>query len=172
MPLAYHTEGLDDEVLAAFGIERGAASPTCRAGTQISRAIKSHEGEVTIAVVGKYTGLKDAYKSLVEALAPRRHRQHRQGQPRMDRVARPSRTATAATRLEWVDGILVPGGFGKRGSEGMIRAAGFAREHQVPFFGICFGMQLAVIEAARNLPASSEAQLDRVRPDARSRWSA
>ena len=77
-----------------------------------------------------------------------------------------------APRLEGVNGILVPGGFGQRGAEGKILAARFARERKVPYFGICFGMQMAVIEAARSLAGIAEAQLDRVRPDATSRWSA
>jgi len=149
VPAAYHAEGLDDEVLAAFGIT-DAPSPDLTRWQEISRAIKEHEGEVTIAVVGKYTGLKDAYKSLVEAL-------HHGGIANTVKVnlewieADTLETGDAFPRLEWVDGILVPGGFGKRGSEGMITAAGFAREHNVPFFGICFGMQLAMVEAARNL---------------------
>ena len=93
VPLAYHAEGLDDEVLAAFGIT-DAPSPTSTRWDQITRAISNHEGEVTIAVVGKYTGLKDAYKSLVEALAPRRHRQHGQGQARVDRGRHAREAAT------------------------------------------------------------------------------
>ena len=84
VPLAYHAEGLDDEVLAAFGIA-DAPEPDLTRWLAIDQAVRGLEGEVTIAVVGKYTGLKDAYKSLIEALAPRRHRQYRQGQPRMDR---------------------------------------------------------------------------------------
>jgi CTP synthase len=155
VPLAYHTEGLDAEVLAAFGMSES-REPDLSQWTAISRAIKGHEGEVTIAVVGKYTGLKDAYKSLVEALA-------HGGIANTVKVnlewveADTLENGAAANALEWADGILVPGGFGKRGTEGMIRAVGFAREHRVPFFGICFGMQLAVIEASRSLLGLSEA---------------
>ena len=149
VPVAYHAEGLDDEVLAAFGID-DAPMPELARWQQISHAIKHHEGEVTIAIVGKYTGLKDAYKSLVEAL-------HHGGIANTIKVnlewieAETLENGSVQSRLDWVDGILVPGGFGKRGSEGMIAAAGFAREHKVPFLGICFGMQLAMVEAARNV---------------------
>jgi CTP synthase len=155
VPLAYHAEGLDAEVLAAFGISE-AREPDLSQWTAISRAIKGHEGEVTIAVVGKYTGLKDAYKSLAEALA-------HGGIANTVKVnlewveADTLENGAAANALDWADGILVPGGFGKRGTEGMIRAVGFAREHRVPFFGICFGMQLAVIEATRSLLGLGEA---------------
>jgi CTP synthase len=149
VPLAYHREGLDREVLAAFGIE-GAPAPRLEKWENISRTIANPEGSVTIAVVGKYTGLKDAYKSLIEALVH-------------GGIAN-----KVAVKLEWIEsevfehqdpapylegvhGILVPGGFGERGSEGKILAAKFARERGVPYFGICFGMQMACIEAARNL---------------------
>jgi CTP synthase len=155
VPVAYHTEGLDDEVLAAFGIE-GAPAPDLTRWDQIARAIEKHEGEVTIAIVGKYTGLKDAYKSLVEAL-------HHGGIANTVKVnlewieADSLENENPMPRLDWVDGVLVPGGFGQRGSEGMIAAAGFARERKVPFFGICFGMQLAMVEAARNLAGIEKA---------------
>jgi CTP synthase len=148
VPLAYHAEGLDDEVLAAFGID--APQPDLTRWEDINRTIARHEGEVTIAIVGKYTALKDAYKSLVEAL---RHG----GIANTVKVnlewieADTLENGSVAPRLELVDGILVPGGFGERGAQGMINAAGFAREHRVPFFGICFGMQLAVVEATRSL---------------------
>ncbi len=149
VPVAYHGEGLDDEVLAAFDIT-DAPQPDLDRWSDISRTIRNHEGEVNIAVVGKYTGLKDAYKSLVEAL-------NHGGIANTVKVnlewieADTLEEGNPAPRLEWVDGILVPGGFGQRGSEGMITAAGFAREHRVPFLGICFGMQLAIVEATRNL---------------------
>ena len=149
VPAAYHAEGLDDEVLAAFGI-KDAPAPNLARWDQITRTITGYDGEVTIAIVGKYTGLKDAYKSLVESL-------HHGGIANTVKVnlewieADTLEEGSPAQKLDWVDGILVPGGFGQRGSEGMITAAGFAREHRVPFFGICFGMQLAVIEASRHL---------------------
>ena len=169
VPIAYHTEGLDDEVLAAFGVSE-APRPDLTRWEQITRAIRKHEGEVTIAVVGKYTGLKDAYKSLVEAL-------HHGGIANTVKVnlewieSETLENGNPFQRLEWVDGILVPGGFGKRGSEGMITAAGFAREHKVPFLGICFGMQLAMVEAVRNVIGLERAvRASSGRPP--SRWSA
>ena len=105
---------------------------------------------MTIAIVGKYTGMKDAYKSLIEALS------HggiaNKVKVNLDWIeSEVFENEDPAPFLEHVDGILVPGGFGQRGAEGKIRAAQFARERQVPYFGICFGMQMAVIEAARNL---------------------
>jgi CTP synthase len=155
VPAAYHAEGLDDEVLAAFGI-KDAPAPNLARWDQITGAISGYDGEVTIAIVGKYTGLKDAYKSLVESL-------HHGGIANTVKVnlewieADTLEEGSPAQKLDWVDGILVPGGFGQRGSEGMIAAAGFAREHRVPFFGICFGMQLAVVEATRHLAGLEKA---------------
>ena len=149
VPLAYHREGLDDEVLAAFGIT-GAPRPDLSRWENISHNIASPEGEVTIAIVGKYTGLKDAYKSLIEALV------HggiaNRVKVKLDWIeSEIFEREDAAPYLDGVNGILVPGGFGERGSEGKILAAKFARERKVPYFGICFGMQMATLEAARNL---------------------
>ena len=151
VPLDYHQQGLDQEVLDAFGIE-DAPEPDLSAWNQISDRVTSPDGEITIAVVGKYTVLKDAYKSLIEALAhggvANNVKVH------LDWVESETfegEDGAAAVRLEGVHGILVPGGFGERGAEGKIRAVQFAREHNVPYFGICFGMQMAVIEAARNV---------------------
>jgi CTP synthase len=149
VPLAYHREGLDDEVLAAFGIT-GAPRPDLTRWDNISRNIASPEGEVTIAIVGKYTGLKDAYKSLIEALV------HggiaNRVKVKLDWIeSEIFEREDPAPYLDGVHGILVPGGFGERGSEGKILAAKFARERNVPYFGICFGMQMATLEAARNL---------------------
>ncbi|MGI9523456.1 MAG: CTP synthase [Hyphomicrobiaceae bacterium] len=149
VPLAYHAERLDAEVLEAFAIT-DAPVPELSRWTEISNAIASPEGEVTIAIVGKYTGLKDAYKSLNEALvhgglANRINVKTTWIESEIFEREDP------ATHLAGVDGILVPGGFGERGAEGKILAAKFARERSVPFFGICFGMQMACIEAARNL---------------------
>jgi CTP synthase len=149
VPLSYHAEGLDTEVLDAFGIT-GAKPPNIARWQGISRRVHNPEGEVTIAVVGKYTGMKDAYKSLIEALT------HggiaNQVKVHLDWIeSEVFENEDPAPFLEHVNGILVPGGFGQRGAEGKIRAAGFARERKVPFFGICFGMQMAVIEAARSL---------------------
>jgi CTP synthase len=155
VPEAYHLAGLDREVLAAFGIEpRG--EPDLARWRLINERIRNPEGDVTIAIVGKYTGMKDAYKSLIEALS-------HGGIANKVRVnldwieSEVFERGDPAPFLEHVDGILVPGGFGQRGTEGKIRAAQFARERQVPYFGICFGMQMAVIEAARNLCGIDEA---------------
>jgi CTP synthase len=149
VPRAYHAAGLDREVLAAFGIEP-APKPDMSRWNAVMERIRNPEGEVTIAVVGKYTGLKDAYKSLNEALA-------HGGLANRVRVnldwieSEIFESADPAAHLGHVNGILVPGGFGQRGTEGKILAARFARERKVPYFGICFGMQMAVIEAARSL---------------------
>ncbi len=149
VPEAYHREGLDSEVLAAFGMDPGEA-PDLSRWHRISERVSNPEGEVNIAVVGKYTELLDAYKSLNEALVHggienkvKVHLQWIESEifEKEDPVP----------FLEGVNGILVPGGFGHRGSEGKIAAAHFARTRDVPYFGICFGMQMAVIEAARNL---------------------
>ena len=155
VPEAYHAAGLDAEVLAAFGIENTPA-PDLSTWRLINERIHSPEGNVTIAIVGKYTGMKDAYKSLIEALS-------HGGIANKVRVNLDWIESEVFERedpvpfLEHVDGILVPGGFGHRGAEGKIRAVQFAREHHVPYFGICFGMQMAVVEAARNLCGIAEA---------------
>jgi CTP synthase len=155
VPEAYHAAGLDREVLAAFGIEPK-GEPDLARWRLINERIRNPEGAVTIAVVGKYTGLKDAYKSLIEALS-------HGGIANKVRVnldwieSEVFEREDPAPFLEHVNGILVPGGFGQRGAEGKILAAQFARERQVPYFGICFGMQMAVVEAARNLCGIEEA---------------
>jgi CTP synthase len=155
VPLAYHREGLDREVLAAFGIT-GAPKPDLGRWESISKRIAQPEGEVTIAIVGKYTGLKDAYKSLNEALV-------HGGIANRVKVnlewfeSEIFEREDPAPYLEGVNGILVPGGFGERGSEGKMLAAKFARERGVPYFGICFGMQMACLEAARNLAGIRDA---------------
>ena len=155
VPEAYHAEGLDTEVLAAFGVEP-ARAPELERWRRINERIRNPEGDVTIAVVGKYTGMKDAYKSLFEALS------HggiaNKVKVNVDWIeSEVFENEDPAPFLEHVHGILVPGGFGQRGAEGKIRAAQFARERSVPYFGICFGMQMAVIEAARNLAGIEEA---------------
>lgn len=148
-PLAYHKEGLDQAVLDAFQISP-APKPDLDRWEDVADRIYNPEGQVNVAIVGKYTQLEDAYKSLAEALT-------HGGMANRVRV-----------NVEWVDAeiferedvgphlqgfhaILVPGGFGERGTEGKIKAATFAREHKIPYFGICLGMQMAVIEAARNM---------------------
>jgi CTP synthase len=149
VPHAYHAAGLDKEVLAAFGIEP-APKPDMGRWNAVMERLSNPEGEVTIAIVGKYTGLKDAYKSLTEALShggmANRVKVH------LDWIeSEIFETSDPAPYLEHVHGILVPGGFGQRGAEGKILAARFARERKLPYFGICFGMQMAVIEAVRSL---------------------
>ena len=149
VPLSYHAEGLDREVLRHFRLPFE-AEPDLTRWHGIVDTLRTPEGEVTIAVVGKYTNLLDSYKSLAEALA------HggiaSRVKVKLDWVdSEVFETPGAIHRLEGVHGILVPGGFGERGTQGKIEAVRFARERRVPFFGICFGMQMAVIEAARNL---------------------
>jgi CTP synthase len=155
VPEAYSAQGLAAEVLAAFGIEPQQPADLER-WRLINERIRNPEGDVTIAVVGKYTGMKDAYKSLIEALS------HggiaNKVKVNLDWIeSEVFENEDPAPFLEHVNGILVPGGFGQRGAEGKIRAAQFARERQVPYFGICFGMQMACIEAARNLCGLTEA---------------
>src|SRR5437763_2115182 len=149
VPEAYSAEGFDTEVLAAFGLDPG-KRPDLARWQLINERIRNPEGQVTIAIVGKYTGMKDAYKSLTEALS------HggiaNKVKVNLDWIeSEVFEKEDPAPFLEHVNGILVPGGFGQRGAEGKIRAAQFARERHVPYFGICFGMQMAVVEAARNL---------------------
>jgi CTP synthase len=155
VPRAYHAAGLDAQVLAAFGIEP-APKPDMSRWNAVTQRINNPEGEVTIAVVGKYTEMKDAYKSLIEALA------HgglaNRVKVNLDWIeSEVFESDDPAAHLEHVHGILVPGGFGQRGAEGKILAARFARERGVPYFGICFGMQMAVIEAARALAGVEKA---------------
>ena len=149
VPEAYHAAGLDREVLEAFGFEPKTPLDLSR-WHLINERVRNPEGDVTIAIVGKYTGMKDAYKSLIEALS------HggiaNKVKVKLDWIeSEVFENEDPTPFLENVNGILVPGGFGQRGAEGKIRAAQFARERNVPYFGICFGMQMAVVEAARNL---------------------
>ena len=149
VPNSYHAEGMDREVLRHFGLPH-AQEPDLSRWQDIVATVRAPEGEVRIAIVGKYTNLLDSYKSLNEALA------HggiaNRVKVRIDWMdSQIFEQPDAVQRLEGVQGILVPGGFGERGTEGKIAAVRFARERRVPFFGICFGMLMAVIEAARNL---------------------
>jgi len=160
VPYAYHKEGLDEEVLAAFGVDTDKEGFDKKLDLErwhkISRRINTPDGEVNIAIVGKYTGLLDAYKSLNEALV----------HGGIANRVKVNTTWIDASDLEnedlaqimgEADGILVPGGFGKRGSEGKIAAVEFARTRNIPYFGICLGMQMAIVEAARNLAGISGA---------------
>ena len=157
VPLQYHSEGLDDEVLKAFRID-DAPPPDLSRWDDIMDRLDHYEGEVNIGVVGKYVGLPDAYKSLNEALVhggiANRAKVHIRW---LDAELFEHPGADLAAELEPLHGILVPGGFGERGSEGKIASVQFARERNVPFFGICLGMQMACIEAARNQAGIEEA---------------
>ncbi|TCH97047.1 CTP synthase [Roseococcus sp. SYP-B2431] len=151
VPSSYHREGLDREVLRHFNLSIY-GDPNMGRWDGIMERIASPEGEVTIAVVGKYTGLLDAYKSLNEALAHGGIAHNmRVKLDWVDSEIFEKEEGEVVRRLDGVHGILVPGGFGERGTAGKIEAVKFARERKIPFFGICFGMQMAVIEASRNL---------------------
>jgi CTP synthase len=149
VPISYHEAGMDREVLRHFELPYD-SEPDLTRWHRIVEVVRAPEGEVRIAVVGKYTNLLDSYKSLSEALA------HggiaNKVKVQLDWIdAQVFEAPDSVQQLDGVHGILVPGGFGERGTAGKIAAVRFAREHKVPFFGICFGMQMAVIEAARNL---------------------
>ncbi len=149
VPISYHEEGFDDQVLHYFGLPVKGDLDLSR-WTTIAERVRKPQGEVTIAVVGKYISLLDSYKSLAEALTHGGIANN--VKVKLDWIdSEIFETDGAVQRLEHCHGILVPGGFGLRGTEGKIRAAKFARERKVPYFGICFGMQMAVIEAARNM---------------------
>ncbi|MEM8825783.1 MAG: CTP synthase, partial [Pseudomonadota bacterium] len=148
VPLTYHAEGLDAEVLRAFGIDTGTA-PDLTRWHDISERIDQPEGEVTVGIVGKYTGLQDAYKSLQEALVHGGFANRVRVNIRWLDSEIFEGDAPDMDQLEPLHAILVPGGFGSRGSEGKIAAIRFARERKIPFFGICLGMQLACVEGAR-----------------------
>ncbi|MEO1196402.1 MAG: CTP synthase [Pseudomonadota bacterium] len=154
-PMAYHAEGLDQAVLDAFGI-KPAPKPKLARWEDVMDRLDNAEGEVRVAIVGKYTQLEDAYKSIAEALT-------HGGMANRTRVkaewidAEIFDKKDAAPHLEGFHAILVPGGFGERGTEGKIKAAEFARTRGIPYLGICLGMQMAVIEAARNLAGIKDA---------------
>ncbi|MBA3878284.1 MAG: CTP synthetase [Sphingobium sp.] len=157
VPLQYHAEGLDHAVLNAFMIDAGGA-PDLSRWSDIMERLGNPEGEVTVGVVGKYVGLPDAYKSLNEALVhggiANRVKVNIQW---IDAELFEAPDSDIAAKLEPLHAILVPGAFGERGAEGKIASVRFARERQVPFFGICFGMQMACIEGMRNLADVPEA---------------
>ncbi|MDE8348827.1 MAG: CTP synthase [Acidocella sp.] len=159
VPISYHEAGMDREVLRHFNLPFD-SEPDVSRWSKIVDVVRAPEGEVRIAVVGKYTNLLDSYKSLAEALAhggiANKVKVH------LDWIdAQVFEQPNTVQQLQGVHGILVPGGFGERGTAGKIEAVRFARERKVPFLGICFGMQMAVIEAARNLanmPAASSTE--------------
>lgn len=149
VPVTYSHEGMDTQVCRHFSLDCG-KEPDLSKWENIVNTIRCPEGEVKIAVVGKYTQLLEAYKSLNEALT------HggiaNKFKVRVKWVdSELLEQEDPATYLAEVNGILVPGGFGERGTEGKMLAIKYAREHKVPFLGICFGMQLAVIETMRNI---------------------
>jgi CTP synthase len=149
VPGAYHSEGFDREVCAHFGLD--APEPNLHRWNEIVSRIYKPEGRVTIAIVGKYTHLPDSYKSLAEAMTHGGIANNVGVEVDWIDSEVFEAESEALRQLDGVHGILVPGGFGERGSEGKIAAARFARERRLPYFGICFGMQMAVIEAARHL---------------------
>jgi CTP synthase len=156
VPLQYHAEGLDAEVLRHFGLD--APMPDLSSWVDIVDRYQNPEGEVTIGVVGKYVGLPDAYKSLNEALVHGGIAHRVKVNIRwIDAELFEKEDSEIAASLEPMHGILVPGGFGERGTEGKIASVRFARERGVPFFGICLGMQMACIEGARNTAGIAEA---------------
>jgi len=150
VPLQYHNEGLDTEVLRAFAID-DAPPPDLSRWYDVMERIENPEGEVIVGVVGKYVGLQDAYKSLQEALFHGGLANRVKVQVRWLDAELFENEEDLAAKLEPLHAILVPGGFGERGSEGKIGSVKFARENNIPFFGICLGMQMACVEAARNL---------------------
>jgi CTP synthase len=150
VPIGYHAEGFDTEVLLHFKLD-ARKEPKLDIWKDIVKRIREPDGEISIAVVGKYTDLPDAYKSLSEALTHGGIANNVRVRLRWIESEIFESDAETIEMLADVNGILVPGGFGSRGAEGKIRAATFARERLVPYFGICYGMQMAVIEAARNL---------------------
>ncbi len=156
VPDAYHAQGLDTEVLRHFRID-SAPPPDLSRWHEISDTIHRPDGSVTIGLVGKYTDVPDAYKSVMEALGHGGLANRVRVNVRLIDSEAFDNTEHSLEELEGVHGIILPGGFGERGALGKIRAAGHARERNIPCFGICYGMQLAVIEAARSLAGLPEA---------------
>ncbi|MDR1477076.1 MAG: CTP synthase [Rickettsiales bacterium] len=151
IPLVYHNEGLDDRILAHFDVK--AKKPDLREWEGVSKVIGHWRHKVVIGVVAKYCGFPDAYKSLVEALYHAGLKNDSEVRIKWINAEDVERADSGeiGSVFAGIDGMIVPGGFGARGIEGKIRAAGYAREHGVPYLGICLGMQIAVIEMARNL---------------------
>lgn len=156
VPMAYHAEGLDSEVLSHFGIT-DAPAPDLTSWERIASTIKNPDGQVTIALVGKYTDVPDAYKSVSEALGHGGLANKVKVDIRFVDSEKFDDPAAAMDDLDGAHGILLPGGFGERGAHGKMRVARYARERNMPCFGICYGMQLSVVEAARSLAGIPEA---------------
>jgi len=149
VPLTYGREGLDKQILRCFGMET--KEPDMSVWQNIVDGIKNPEGHVKVGIVGKYTDLVDSYKSLNEALVHGGIANNVTVDLQFIESEKFEKEADAINALEGVHAILVPGGFGVRGTEGMIKAVEFARTRRIPYFGICFGMQMSVIEGTRNL---------------------
>jgi CTP synthase len=156
VPVAYHEQGLDGEVLRHFGIN-DAPAPDLSAWQHIAQTIQNPDGEVCIGLVGKYTDVPDAYKSVAEALSHGGLANNVKVTVKLINSEEFDDEARPLDVLEGVHGVILPGGFGERGAHGKMRAARFARERQVPCFGICYGMQMSVIEAARHLAGLADA---------------
>lgn len=154
-PLAYHREGMDRAVLDAFGIEQ--SKPDLTKWHDVADRVFNPEGEVKVAIVGKYTQLEDAYKSIAEALTHGGMSNRVKVKIKWIDAELFDTDENITERLQGFNAILVPGGFGERGTEGKIKAVQYAREHKIPYLGICLGMQMAVIEAARNQAGLSDA---------------
>ena len=163
VPMAYHAEGLDSEVLSHFGIT-DAAAPDLSDWQQIAHTIHNPDGHVSIALIGKYTDVPDAYKSVSEALVHGGLSNKVKVDIRFVDSEKFDDPNTSLEDLDGVDGILLPGGFGERGAHGKMRAARYAREQKLPCFGICYGMQLSVVEAARNLAGIKDASTSEFGP--------
>ncbi len=166
VPLAYHKEGLDTEVLDYFELDNS-VDPDLSVWINISKAIHEPEGEVTIGVVGKYTNLADSYKSLNEALTHGGIANNTKVKIKFIESSVFDEEEGIVEALEGVHGIIVPGAFGTRGAEGKIKAVQFARERKIPYFGICFGLQMAVLETARhlaNIPDATSSEFEKEGP--------
>jgi CTP synthase len=159
VPLLFHAEGVDEKLCRILGIWTG--RPNVEAWEKLVHTIKHPKREVRIAMVGKYVDLTDAYKSLNEAL----HHGGAANEAKVEIVYVDSEKLEDASALAHVDGILVPHGFGSRGVEGKIRAVRYARERRIPYFGICYGMQMAVIEYARHVAGLAGANSSEVDPE-------
>ena len=163
VPAAYHTEGLDTEVIRHFGID-DAKAPDLSRWNDISETIHNPDGTVCVGLVGKYTDVPDAYKSVMEALDHGGLANKVKVDIRLIDSEQFDDGARPLEVLEGVHAIILPGGFGERGAHGKMRAAGFARDRNIPCFGICYGMQLSVVEAARTLAGLKDASTSEFGP--------
>lgn len=156
VPAAYHREGLDTEVLSHFGMT-DAPAPDLEQWNQIAGTIHNPDGKVCVGLVGKYVDVPDAYKSVMEALSHGGLANNVKVEVKLIDSEAFDDMSAPLDILEGVHGIILPGGFGERGARGKMRAARFARERKVPCFGICYGMQLSVVEAAQNMAGITDA---------------